>query len=177
MLEGVSQVKQLREDEKNRHGELLAALSAIEIGCAKLASQVTGQGTQSTMEAQPPVSPAPAGGIGEYQAAPMASAPVAPVAAGRPVGSMGTPTPHAGRFPGYGAVALPLILHSRPSSMVGSSANAFEHAEPCSIPSGIRRGTAVSSAGEHGLSTVSIGDMVFRILPQFPSDAVSMPTQ
>ena len=71
------------------------------------------------MEAQPPVSPAPAGGMGEYQAAPMASAPVAPVAAGPPVGSKGTPTtPHAGRFPGYGAMELlhlPLILHNRPS--------------------------------------------------------------
>ena len=71
----MSQVKQLGEDEKNRHGEFLAALYAIEIALNKVASHMTEKGPQLSMGARAP-----------------AVVPVAPAAPFAPVEAMPTPT-------------------------------------------------------------------------------------
>ena len=91
----------------------------------------------SAMEVPQSVNPNPGRGLGEYQAAPMVSAPAAPTAVVPLVGSMSAPmTRHGARFRGWPMLQLllPLIIYNLPSKHGWFECKRPLDAEPCHIP-------------------------------------------
>ena len=91
LMDGIAQIKEWRDDEKVRHRELLAAISAVEIACTNAPPNM-GAPAPSTFGAHPPESPGPVGDV--YQTAQMGAMPAAPPS-----------TPSGIRMPGYAASA------------------------------------------------------------------------
>ena len=182
LMEEIFQIKELREDEKVRHQELLAAISAVEIACTKLAPQVSGQGAPSTigapepstLGAQPPLGQGPVGDI--YQAAEMGSVPAAVVQQDLQLDLWGRQQHHV--MADLQDMLL-LLLWDLQAWLVRVQTAAGLQTRAVA-PGGLRRGEPANSNwhSEFGLGTVQIGNGAYRILPDsFMRNATPYPGQ